>query len=181
MEYKREIDDMIMIQYIILFTLATADRYVTHNQLTNIILENCNINFANLQIALDNLQTIGHVRLFRLDEKTVICELLPKGREANEFFKNNIPIYIREPLEAFMLPFFKEEALKKSVQAEILPLNQKEYAAVCKVLDGTTTLMELQFYAGGRDMAAKMAAHFKKNPDQVYSKVLEALTPPEEY
>ncbi len=179
MEYKREIDDMVMIQYIILFTLATADRYVTHNQLTNIVLEHCNINFAAFQIALDNLEKIGHIRLFRPDEKTVICELLPKGREANAFFHVNIPIYIREPIQQSILPFFQAEALKKSVQAEIIPLNESEFSIACKVLDGNTPLMELTFYAGTRAMAARMARHFKNSPDQVYSAVLKALTPPE--
>lgn len=179
MEYKREIDDMVMIQYIILFTLATANRYVTHNQLTSIVLEHCNINFAAFQIALDNLEKIGHVRLFRPDEKTVICELLPKGREANDFFKVNIPIYVREPIEQSILPFFQAEELRKSVQAEIVPLNEQEFSVSCKVLDGRTLLMDLTFYAGTRAMAAKMAQYFKKNPDAVYGAVLRALTPPE--
>lgn len=177
MEYTREIDDMVMIQYIILFTLATADQYVTHNQLTTIVLEHCNINFGSFQIALDNLEKIGHVRLFKPDEKTVICELLPKGREANEFFKRNIPIYIREPIADFIRPFFHAEELKRSVQAEIMPINEREFSVSCKVMDGMTPLMDLNFYAGDRKMAAQMVRHFRKDPEGVYKQVLQALLP----
>lgn len=179
MEYKREIDDLVMIHYIILFTLATANRYVTHNQLTGIILEHCNINFATFQIALDNLEKIGHVRMFRPDEMTAIYELLPKGREANDFFKSNVPIYIREPIEEAIIPFFRAEELKKSVRAEILPHNEQEFSVSLKVMDGQTALMDLSFYAGTRKMAVSMAQHFKKNPDDVYAAVLKAITPPE--
>ena len=68
MEYNREITDMIMIQYIILYTLAQADRIVTHSQLTTLVLDNCNINFADFQIALDNLSSIGFVRLFTAND-----------------------------------------------------------------------------------------------------------------
>ena len=45
--YMREVDNPVMIQYIILFTLAKAARRVTHSQLTCLTLDNCNINFAN--------------------------------------------------------------------------------------------------------------------------------------
>ena len=47
--YMREVDDPIIIQYIILFTLAKADRRITHSQLTCLTLDRCNINFANFQ------------------------------------------------------------------------------------------------------------------------------------
>ena len=179
MEYTREIDDPVMIQYIILFTLATAKQYVTHNQLTTIVLEHCNINFGSFQIALDNLEKIGHVRLFRPDEKTMICELLPAGQEANEFFSHNIPIYIREPIANFIRPFFRAEELKKSVQAEIMPLSEKEFSVSCKVMDGLTPLMDLNFFAGSREMAAKMVRNFRKDPEKVYKQVLHALLPEE--
>ena len=41
--YTREITDPVLIQYIILFTMASADRTLTHNQLTSLVLDKCNI------------------------------------------------------------------------------------------------------------------------------------------
>ncbi len=176
MEYNREITDMIMIQYIILYTLAQADRIVTHSQLTTLVLDNCNINFADFQIALDNLSSIGFVRLFTANDNNQYCELLPKGVESNGFFQGSIPIYIREPIKKSIAPFFHEEELKKSVRADLMPLNEKEFLAECGIFEGKTPLMQLSVYGGTREMAADMIRNFKKDPEKIYRLIMKALT-----
>lgn len=176
MEYNREITDMIMIQYIILFTMAKADRIVTHSQLTTLVLDNCNINFADFRIALDNLSNIGFIRVFNAGDNNQYCELLPKGVESNGFFQGSIPIYIREPIEKSIAPFFHEEELKKSVRAELTPLNEKEYLAECGIFEGNTPLMQLSVYAGTRKMAADMLRKFKSDPEKLYRMIMTALS-----
>lgn len=175
MKYKREIYDQITIQYIILFTLAKADRTVTHDQLTSLVLDNCNIRFTEFRIAVDNLEKIGHIRIFSPDGKETYCELLPAGLEASGFFSKKIPIYIREPIEAYIPVFFKEEAIKRSVRAELLPLNEREYMADFGIFDGKTPLMKLSVYAGTRKYAAGMIREFKKNPQRIYETIIELI------
>ena len=175
MLYKREIYDQVTIQYIILFTMAKADRIVTHDQLTSLVLDNCNIKFTEFRIALDNLEKIGHVRVFCPDGKETYCELLPAGVEANSFFYKKIPVYIREPIEDYIAPFFHEDAIKKSVKAELLPLNTKEYMADFGIYDGKTPLMKLSVYAGTRKYANSMIREFKKNPQLVYETIINLL------
>lgn len=176
MQYTREIDNDVLIQYIILFTLAKADRHVTYKQLTGLIFENCNIEFSNFQIALTNLEETGHIRSFSLDELTTVYELLPKGREANKFFENNVPIYIREPIAEAILPYFNEEAKKRSVRAVLLPINRREFAARCGIYDGETPLLDMNIYAGTREDANKMIKRFRENPEEIYKAVLDAMT-----
>lgn len=175
MLYKREITDQVMIQYIILFTMAKADRVVTHNQLTSLVLDNCNIKFTEFRIALDNLEKIGHIRTFRPAGKETYCELLPMGREANTFFESKIPIYIKEPIENYIAPFFKEETIKKSVTAELLPLNSREYMADFGIYDGSTPLMKLSVYAGTRKYANSMIREFKKDPQKIYETIINMI------
>lgn len=175
MKYNREIYDQITIQYIILFTLAKADRIVTHNQLTSLVLDNCNIKFTEFRIAVDNLEKIGHVRIFSPDGKETYCELLPAGREASGFFEKKIPVYIREPIEEYIPVFFKEEAVKRSVRAELLPLNEREYMADFGIFDGKTPLMKLAVYAGTRKYANSMIREFKKNPQKLYETIIELI------
>ena len=55
MLYQREINDPVLIQFIILYTLNQAKDYVPYNNLINLVLDNCNINFQDFQVALDNL------------------------------------------------------------------------------------------------------------------------------
>lgn len=176
MKYTREIEDVVMIQYIILFTLAKADRHVTHKQLTGLILENCNIEFANFQIALTNLINTGHVRSFSIDELTTVYELLPKGREAHKFFERDIPIYIREPIADAIPPFFNEEEKRKSVKAELMPLSRTEFSVKCGIYDREAPLLEMTVYAGTREDANKMLKYYNENTEKIYQKVIDIMT-----
>ena len=64
MLYQREINDPVLIQFIILYTLNQAKDYVPYNNLINLVLDNCNINFQDFQVALDNLEHTHHVKTF---------------------------------------------------------------------------------------------------------------------
>lgn len=175
--YLREIDDPITIQYIILFTLAKANRRVTHSQLTCLTLDRCNINFTNFQIALDNLVGIGYVDKFpgAVDESMPVYSLTEKGLEANGFFERSIPVYIREQISEHISPFFEEESLKKSVKARLKQLGDREYCAELALFDSNSALLELTAYGGDRKIAAQMVRNFKKNHEKIYNELMKLL------
>lgn len=174
--YMREVTDPVTIQYIILFTLAKAMRKVTHSQLTCLTLDRCNINFANFEIALDNLVSIGYIEKTPADydENMPIYSLTQKGSEANTFFESSIPIYIREQISEYIIPFFEEEQLKTSVKAKLSSVDEKEFCADCGLYDSTSALMELKFF-GDRSTCAKMVRNFKKHYPELYPKIIELL------
>ncbi len=175
MSYTREIDNKVMIQYMILYTLAQADRHITHRQLSSLILDNFNIEFSNFQLALSNLEETEHIRSFSVDELTTVYELLPKGKDANKFFQTNIPIYIREPILEIIPVFFNEEEKKRSIRVELLPINRKEFAAKMGIFEKNTPLLELTVYAGTRDDANDMLKRFKENPESIYTSIIEIM------
>ena len=175
MKYTREIDNNIMIQYIILYTLAEADRHVTYRQLTELIFDNCNIEFTNFQPALVNLEETGHLRSFLIDDLTAVYELLPKGRDANKFFMKNIPIYIREPISEAIPKFSNEEEKRKSIKAELLPVGRREFAAKCGIYDRNVPLLEMTVYAGSRDDANKLLRRFRENTEEIYRSVISIM------
>lgn len=175
MSYTREIDNTVLIQYMILFTLKKADRHVTYKQLATLILDNFNIEFTNFQLALSNLEETEHIRGFSVDELTTVYELLPKGIEANNFFQKDIPIYIREPIENAIPPFFKEEEEKRSIRSELIPINRKEFSVKCGIYDKNTPLFEFILYSGTREDANKMLKKFRDNPEKFYSLMLNLM------
>ena len=64
MLYQKEIDDSVLIQFIILYTLSKVDNAIPYNELLNLVLDNCNINYNDFQVALDNLVRTKHVNTF---------------------------------------------------------------------------------------------------------------------
>ena len=175
--YMREIDDPITIQYIILFTLAKANRRVTHSQLTCLTLDRCNINFTNFQIALDNLVGIGYVdRLVgAVDENMPVYSLTEKGLAANGFFEKSIPVYIRDQIAEHITPFFEAESLKKSVKAQLKQLGDREFCAELALYDSNSALLELTSYGVDRKLSARMVRNFKKNHEKIYTEIMKLL------
>ena len=175
MIYKREITDPVMIQYIILYTMAEAKKIISHDDLTSIVLDNCNIKFTEFRIAVDNLEKIGHIRTFYAGYKKMYCELLKEGKQANSFFYKKIPSYIREPIKEYIKPFFKEEENKKSVSGALLPINENEYMADLGIYDGDVPIIEIKLYAGTRKFANSIIREFKRQPQRVYETIIEML------
>ena len=176
MLYQKEIDDSVLIQFIILYTLSKADSAIAYNELLNLVLDNCNINYNDFQVALDNLVTTGHARAFLEGEHSQKYEITQKGTNAGDFFTSNIPVYIREPIDKSIKELFIEERRENAVRANITPVRRDEYKTDCELYDDDNTqLMSLSLYAGSRGEAERMARIFKEHSDVIYEKILESF------
>lgn len=181
MLYQKEIDDSVLIQFIILFTLDNVDRPVAYNDLLNLVLDNCNINYNDFQIALDNLTSTDHVQTFLEGSHNQIYAITQKGSNAEDFFKSHIPIYIREPIEKSIKELFRNERIKNAIRGGISPVRKNEYSAECALYDDDNTqLMSLSLYIGDRAQAEKTVEYFKAHSEIVYQKILEAITETEQ-
>ncbi|MCI8521101.1 MAG: DUF4364 family protein [Clostridia bacterium] len=176
MLYQKEIDDSVLIQFIILYTLSKVDDAVPYNELLNLVLDNCNINYNDFQVALDNLAKTNHINAFLEGAHNQKYSITQKGMNAGDFFTSNIPIYIREPIDASIKELFKEQRRKNAIQSNISPVRKDEYSADCLLLDDDNTqLMNLSLYAGSRDEAERMARFFREHSDIIYEKILTAF------
>ncbi len=176
MKYKREINDNPIIQIIILSTMCKIGKAVRYDDLMNIIFENCNINYGEFQIALEHLIEIGYItKSHDLSGCDVFC-VLPEGRESNQFLEGSLPVYIKEPIAKYIAPYFHEEESRQKVRAEIEEIRPGEYNAILSVYDDDTlALMKLEFYAGSRSEAMKIAKNFDHDPENIYRKILNIL------
>lgn len=176
MLYQKEINNSVLIQFIILYTLSKADDAVPYNELLNLVLDNCNINYNDFQVALDNLVQTRHIRSFIEGGHNQKYEITQKGMNMGDFFTANIPIYIREPIDASVKELFKEERLKNAVQSNISPVRRDEYSADCRLCDDDNTeLLSLSVYAGTREEAERMSRLFREKSDEIYAKILDAF------
>lgn len=178
MLYQREIDDSVLIQFIILYTLLNADEAVQYSDLVSLVLENCNINFGDFQIALDNLVQTNHAKMF--DEGPTIRKYEPtkKGRDISDFITSLVPVYIREPISDAIKKLYLEKRRREAVRANITPLRKNEYTADFELYDeDKIMLMTLSLYAGDRAEAEKLAMYFRENASEIYEKIIEIFSP----
>ena len=179
--YNREIEDELMIQFIIMYALKGADEPLAYADLLSVVQGNCEISFTDLQLGLGNLVDTGHVSERRVSDKLSIYDLTQKGRYVIDFFYTQIPLIVREPIDETIKEMYIEKRRREAVRAGIDPINQNEYNAECNLYDDDKLLiMSLRLYAGTRDEAERIAEYFKSHAADVYSGILNLFNQREE-
>lgn len=178
MLYQREIDDSVLIQFIIIYTLQNADLPLGYDDMLNLVLDNCNISYPDFQLALDNLVKTQHIRAELVDERRQMYELTKKGENISDFCKQIVPVYIREPISLSIKQMFIDKRRREAVRSSIIPVNTKgDYKMECSLYDDDKLqLMELSLFAGDRADAEKMARRFKKNYAEIYKRIMDIIT-----
>lgn len=171
--YDREIEDELMIQFIILYALSRADEPLAYADLLSVVQENCEISFTDLQIGLDNLIETGHVSVTTVSDILSIYDVTQKGRYVIDFFYKHIPLIIREPIDKYIKSFYIEKRRRDAVYADIEPINEREFNVECRLYnEDKMVMMSLELYAGERAEAESLAESFKSNSAEIYSGVL---------
>lgn len=176
MLYSTEIEDELMIQFIIMYALSHADEELAYPDLLSAVQENCEISFTDLQLGLDNLITTGHVSVRRVSDILSVYDVTEKGKYVIDFFYTQIPLIIREPIDKYIKNMYLEKRRREAVRSAIEPMNEQEYYAVCELRnDDKTLMMSLKLYAGDRDEAERIAEKFKTDSAEVYESVIKSL------
>lgn len=171
--YNQEIEDELMIQFIIMYALNHADEALPYADLLNIVQGNCEISFTDLQLGLDNLIQTGHVSSEKISNILTLYSLTQKGKYVIDFFYKHIPLIIREPIDKSIKELYLEKRRREAIHASVEPINRNEYNVECTLFnDDKTLVMSLTLYAGAREQAEEIAEHFRKNSADVYSKIL---------
>ena len=179
--YKSEIEDELMIQFIIMYALKGADEPMPYSNLLSVVQENCEISFTDMQLGLDNLVKTGHVSERRISDMLAIYDLTQKGCFVIDFFYSHIPLIIREPIDKSIKEMYLEKRRNEAVRAGVDPINMKEYNAECNLYnDDKLPIMSLRLYAGTRDEAERIVACFKDNYTDIYSGILSLFNDIEE-
>lgn len=174
--YDREIDDELMIQFIIMYALSKADEPMSYSDLLNTVQGNCEINFTDFQLALDNLLETGHAVSRRISEMLTVYTLTQKGNYVIEFFYSHIPLIIREPIDRTIKELYIENRRKNAVRASVTPINMNEYTAECELYDDDKMLvMSLTLYAGPREQAESIAEYYKEHSAEIYGVIIDAF------
>ena len=176
MEYEKEIDDYVLIQYIILFVLSQAGSGVSYDLLINIITEHANINYLEFQLALDNLKCSEYVKIYIDDTERTFYEITDKGETASKLVEKDIPVYIREPIRKSVEPSVQNDKINHMVRVRVRSLDENIHYADCSVYDDDDTLlMKISVFSPTRDEAVNITKKFKENPEKMYAKLISAV------
>lgn len=176
MKHFYKIEDSLEIKLIVLYTLNKAAKPLTAAELTHIILGSAKINFFDIHKAMDFLTEADEVYATTDENSNVYYDLTPEGKICANHFYDIIPLEVRTYIEQCLETMFEEEIKKRSLTAQIEPVDYDKFCAKCSLSDGDINLLNLTLYAGDETLAKKMCKNFKLNAAELYDIILKMLT-----
>lgn len=135
------------------------------------------LEYFELSVLLAELLEDGYiVKKFYMNEEAY--ELTRKGAEANDFFGDRVPKSIRNRIDQAVGNIkYDEQVDPNIVQCEVLPLDERQYMASCRILDNKVPLLDLRLHVGTRRNAEKVAKYLQEHTEEVYQGILKLCMP----
>lgn len=159
---------------IILYMLEKVNFPLTTNHVTGFILEQGYTDYFHVQQAISELvecgliteQTIRNATYFKATEE---------GRKTLEYFKKDISGRIRDDIDIFLMENAFELRNEVSTLSDYDRTPSGEYSVRCRVREGNTTVIELNFTVPTEEAAKNVCQNWPKECQGLYMNILETL------
>lgn len=156
---------------LILYIIDNFNHKLKENDLSYFVLDIELFNYFYFKQYLKELESTGLV-LFDGDKKYYLSE---DGVNTLNIFYEQIPEENIKFLDEKIEIYGHELVLKNSVLAETFEEKGANYAHL-KIKDDEIDILDLKIETSDKIMAKKISANFKKNAENIYSKILKILT-----
>ncbi len=167
MAYNGILNNEFNIKLIVLFVLKHYGKPVTNQLLTQMALEDVDIDYYLFQKCLFDVIKIGWIRTFK-EEGEYKYELCENSYESIECFQNKIPYMIRQKLLFCIKKQLTAELPKTAVESDIVVSEKGEFNVYLRIFEKGDLLFELNVNVGSRDLALRTKEHFLKNATEIY-------------
>ena len=174
MAYESLLKDFFYIKIIILYALKHYKKPLTCQKLTDIVLDQVDIDYFDLQSALYELLKISYVRVNMTDIGNVYA-LSPDGETGADLFEDKIPYLIRKKIDFCIKRDIETENPVEKIDADVMVTDKGEFNTYLRIYETGDLLFELNVNAGSRDLAYKIKNHFKENYEKIYQETVKNI------
>ena len=105
-----------------------------------------------------------------------VSEPLPlEGMQELTICESSLPYSVRLRTDRNIEEYNKELLRQAQVQGKAIPRENGTYTVELKLSDDVDSLMQLELMVATEEMAKDLAERFRKDPEHLYARVLEAL------
>ena len=101
--------------------------------------------------------------------------ITPKGLKNSAICESSLPYSVRLRTDRNIEEYNKELLRQAQVQGKAIPRENGTYTVELKLSDDVDSLMQLELMVATEEMAKDLAERFRKDPEHLYARVLEAL------
>lgn len=165
------IRDKLDIKFLILFIAARVIEPLPIEGMQELTMCDGGIDYFDFSVCLADLVKTEHLRL---TEDNRYC-ITPKGLKNSEICESSLPYSVRMRAEKSIAACNKELKRRAQVQGKVLPRENGTYTVELSLSDDVDNVMKLQLMVATEEMAQDLVNRFRKNPEKVYSSLVEAL------
>ncbi len=162
------------IRILMCYVLKNVNGTVSRNAFTEILRKAELVNYFEIGPALDSLKENGLVELIEKDDDDYFI-ITDEGRSVAEKLQIEIPKVSREKALSVAFSVVARERLKGIVDYKIEKAEDGCYV-ICTVTDNGELMMQTKLFAADYMQAELVGENFLKNPEKLYSGIIDALT-----
>jgi len=166
------IRDKLQLKYLILFVLRQLKEPVAFSDLSDMAVCDGAIDYFEFADAVAELADSGHVA--KSGGKPELYAITDKGLETADICVSDLPYSVRMAAQAKVLSAVSRLRREASITTRIEQRNGNP-VLVLKISDGMDTLLSLELLTGTRSQAIMVETNFKKNAEEIFKAVLDAL------
>lgn len=164
---------------LILYILDKLEKPVSNDELFQLVLSTQDMNYFYFQQFLLDLLENKYITFFKeTSNSEEVYSITPSGKETLELTKDLVPGIIKLKVDSTLKSELKEIEEEVSIISEFTPEDDGAYTVSCKVVENNKTIFEVSMYAASREQAKFISDNWKQNAIDIYPKIINILTKP---
>lgn len=164
---------------LILYILNKIDKPVNNDELLQLVLSIEDMNYFYFQQFLLDLLENKYIKICEQENYSEqLYKLTPSGKETLELTKDLIPGIIKLKIDSTIKGELQDIEEEVSIISEFTPEDDGAFLVTCKVIENNRMIFEVSISAASRDQAKFISDTWKEKAIDIYPKMMDLLTKP---
>ena len=168
------IRDKLEIKFLILYIAARVSEPLPLEGMQELTMCDDGIDYFDFSECLNDLVQTEHLRLTEEGRYAIT----PKGLRNSEICESSLPMSVRLLTDRNVAAYNQMLLRRAQVRSRVVPRENGTFTVELRFSDDVDQLMHLELMAATEELARDLAARFQKNPEQVYTKLMNAFFSP---
>lgn len=169
------IHDKLEIKFLILYIAARVSEPIPMEGMQELTLCDSGIDYFSFSECLNDLVQTEHLTL----SPAGLYAITPKGLRNSEICESSLPMSVRLLTDRNVAAYNQMLLRRAQVRSRVVPRENGTFTVELRFSDDVDQLMHLELMAATEELARDLAARFQKNPEQVYTQLMNALFSPQ--
>lgn len=165
------IHDKLEIKFLILYIAARVSAPIPIEGLQELTLCDSGIDYFSFSECLSDLVQTEHLTL----SDAGLYAITPKGLHNSDICESSLPLSVRQLTDRNVSAYNQMLLRRAQVRSAVIPRENGTFTVELRFSDDVDQLMHLELMAATEELAKELCDRFQKNPEKVYSRLMESL------